>query len=91
MWRECDRLRADSRFSFNFICAATTCIVNAARATFYGLVCVWVSFLLGAATACIVNAARCDRLRHDSRLRFNFVGAATACILNVQRRGPSSG
>ena len=31
MWRVCDRLRADSRSSFNFIRAATACIVTAAR------------------------------------------------------------
>ena len=31
MWRVCDRIRADSRLSFNFVGAATACIVNAVR------------------------------------------------------------
>ena len=54
----CDRLRADSRLGFNFVGAATACIVNAARVRLsladsrLGLK------FVGAATACIRNAGR---------------------------------
>ena len=41
MWRVCDRLRADSRLGFNFVRAATACIVNAARVE---LSSVWFAF-----------------------------------------------
>ena len=54
----CDIRRADSRSGFNFLEAATACIVNAARVRLsladsrLGL------NFVGAATACILNAGR---------------------------------
>ena len=75
----CDRLRADSRLSFNFVVgAATACIVNAARV---GLSSGWFAFEFQFFWGrCRLYAAG-----------LNFVVAAAACIVNAGRVRLSSG